>query len=129
MAEPPDESVGPWTLRNYFNWGGYYERAIQGEFILDQTRKPASEKYRKLFGSETLTVRTEAFEKITRNKIFKTHHFESPNGDMLHRNRLTGVVTPTGQMDPKRVFFAGVLYHLDETLMKEIKYEDESQNA
>ena len=119
MIPPPDDYVSEWTIRNYFNWGGYYERMQRGDFNLKLRKRLAPAPIQQDFGQGTLTVKTSCRDKETNLEVTRTHHYESPAGEVLRRDKTTGGVYTDGRVDPKRLYHNGVLYHLRKDILDE----------
>ena len=109
---PPEIRVTVTEMRKLFNEGNYQERIKKGEFrIVRKQHKPEPSALRD-FG-DIVSIGTYCFDDEGFEIVY-THHYESPNGDVLYRDKQTGTVYLNGRMDPKRMLHNGIQYHLEE---------------
>src|SRR5262249_48842511 len=111
--KPPPVRVTVPEMRKRFNEGNYQQRIKAHEFFRIERKisKPRPE-ILKDFGQTTISVGTYCFDEHG-NEIVYTHHYESPDGEVLYIDKGTGIVHKDGKMDPKRIFEDGTQYHLE----------------
>ena len=97
-------------MQKRFNEGKYQERLKSGEFRIERTLHKPEEDILRDFG-DVISVGTFCFDDDN-NEVFYSHHYESPSGHVLYRDKEHGTVYLDGRMDPKRILENGVQYHL-----------------
>ena len=98
-------------MRRRFNEGKYQERIKNNEFKVERRiGKPEDDAIRD-FG-DIISIGTYCFD-AEGNEVVYAHHYESPYGDVLYRDKQTGAVYRDGKIDPKRILEGGVQYHLE----------------
>ena len=103
-------------MQKLFNEGKYQERIEKGEFRVERKTYTPKEDVLQDFG-DVISVGTYAFDGDG-NEVVYAHHYESPKGEVLYRNKQTGAIYRDGKMDPKRILKDGVQYHLQRPTKK-----------
>src|SRR5688572_3834517 len=109
----PDQSISQETMNDIFNKAKYQQRIENNEYHRIDTRrgtKPEEDVLRDI--GDVVSVGTFCFDE-NGNELLYTHHYESPNGHKVHRDKSNGAIMLTGtRMEPKRMVHEGVRYHL-----------------
>jgi hypothetical protein len=109
MTSPPSKRISQKEIQELWNDGGYHERMNRGDFRIKRTVGRPRALILELYGSDTITVKTELFDK-TDFKIATTHHYESPTGKILYFDKDNGILKSDGRLDPKRLYHDGIMY-------------------
>jgi hypothetical protein len=98
-------------MQKLFNDGNYQESIKNGSFFRIERKifKPKAGVLQDI--GDVISVGTYCFDEHGQEVVY-THHYESPYGQVVYRDKITGAVYSDGRMDPKRILKDGVQYHL-----------------
>jgi hypothetical protein len=97
---PTSRTISKWDMRRLYNEGGYYKRALGGEFRVETDEfQPNVVSKRVPKGSTSIET---FYYDLTGILIARLHHYVKPDG------RIGG----SGKPDPKFLRIGGIEYHL-----------------